>query len=369
MSVFGSLYHFEVFQFVFLSLLINKQFVITFKITCFCPTQVTIPNGAYIAFALRAGGDRQMGAMFIPLAVKFLFSVANNTGSTTDHTLQQFGNFSGTLLSNPFPGAPVGWTPAGFAPWFSMQNNTPASPLYGLLRNSNRVGYNLTEMMAINSVITSPSLLGTTGNKTLVEQCKANATIEGCGYLFYLQAYQIRRRTFPSSDTVLLRLLQNINGLFCQSLSSCLNVDTATFNALSIYITDHLLKLAIHVAIDRIDFGPLMTRTVKQISHGYKQTELKIPSLYPSGLPVPGFLPNDNRNSVQPRVKYYTCKHTTRAFQIKGNHEFRMPYCVFLQINILWRIAIWSKKFLIIFFNMINIIQWNLYNLVYYSII
>ena len=267
-----------------------------------------------------------MGAMFIPSAVHFLLSAANRTGSTINHTLEQFGNFSSTLFSTALHGAPTGWYPAGFAPWFSKQNSTPTSPLYGILKNISRNGYNLTEMMAINSVITTPLLLGTTGNKTVLEQCKANPTLSGCGYLFYLQAYETRRQAVPSNDTILLHILRNINELFCQSPSFCVQLDKATFSALSAYITNHLMKLAIHLAIDRIDFGPLMTRTVKQLSHGYNETELKVPVKYPSGLPVIGFLPTDSIKSVKPTVKYYTCKHATKALQIKGNFVVCVVY-------------------------------------------
>ena len=273
---------------------------------------------AYVAFALQAGDDRKMGSMFIPMAVQFLFSVANQTGATKDHILQQFGNFSGALLSNIIPGAPSGWGPAGFGPWLSTQSSTPTSQLYRILSTTSRSGYNLTEMMAINNVITSPLLLGTTGNKTILAKCNANVVTRGCGYLFYLQAYKMRNQTAPPSDAVLLQILQNINELFCQSPAVCVKLDALTFSALSLYITDHLLKLAFHVAFDRIDFGPLITRTVKQISQGYHETELKAPPQFPTGVPFKGFMPTGNINSTSSSKTYYTCKHTTKALQIKG---------------------------------------------------
>ena len=274
---------------------------------------------AYVGFALQAGDDRTMGSMFIPVAVQFLFTVANKTGATKDHILQQFGNFSGTLLSSFIPGAPSGWGPAGFGPWFSAQNSTPTSQLYRILSSTNRSGYNLTEMMAINNVLTSPSLLGTTGNKTILATCNANVTAPGCGYLFYFQAYTVRKQAFPPNDAVLLQIMQNMKELFCQLPAVCVTLDTATFSALALYVTDHLLKLAFHVAFDRIDFGPLMTRTVKQISQGYEETELKAPPLFPAGIPVKGSMPTGNINStVDSSTTYYTCKHATKALQIKG---------------------------------------------------
>ena len=260
-----------------------------------------------------------MASMFIPVAVQFLLSAANRTGFTTAQALQHFGNFSSTLLTAAVPGAPAGWYPAGFGPWFSKQNKTTGSPLYGILNNSKINGYNMTEMMAFNSVITTPSLLGTTGNKSLLAQCTENQIAEGCGFLFYLQAYNTRKKQgFPSNDTVLQRIFQRIQDLFCKSPSSCLMLDTATFTALSMYVSVHLAKLSIHLAIDRLDFGPLMTRSVKQISHGYTETDLKIPNRFPTGFPVKGLLPTDTESSSKPTWKYYTCNHATKALQVKG---------------------------------------------------
>lgn len=281
--------------------------------------EITIPNSGYIGLALMTHGDIQLAMMFIPAAIQFLFSVARGYGYNDTQTLTQFGNFTGKLLSTAFPGTPLSWFPAGFAPWLSLHNKTVGSPLYGSLRNNLRKGYNLTEMNALKTVLQSPSLLGTTGNATLTAQCTANPTIKGCGYLFYIQAYQSRyKQGFPSNDTILQRLLVNIQEIFCQPASDCLKLDPATSAALPIYITDHLAKLSIYLATDKLDFGPLMTRTVKQISHGFTERDLKVPLQFPNGLVVPGILPLDDINTDKPSWKYYTCRHTTKAFQFKG---------------------------------------------------
>lgn len=291
---------------------------------------------------LRSGGDVQLAMMFIPAAVHFLFSSANATGLTQMQTLEQFGNFTSTVLTSNIHGAPSGWSPAGFGPWLAAQNNSVASPLYGMLKNSKRNGFNLTEMMALNSVITSPSLLGTAGNATVLKQCMAEPTVKGCGYLFYLKVYRARRmQRVPPNDTILLETMKNMQELFCQS--HCLRFDRVTFIALSIYVTDHLAKLAIHLAIDRNDFGPLMTRTVKELAHGFTVKDLKIPPMFPDGLVVPGSLPSDTVHSDAVSRKFYTCQHSTKAFQFKGKYP-GLPSNILNQLNTLMSIFVIYTK-------------------------
>eukprot|EP00795_Rhopilema_esculentum_P003021 gene3021-1286_t len=262
-----------------------------------------------------------MALGFVPTAYVMLINTAINVSRFSKSKLhERFGNFSCPLLSKGNAAFPEGWSPPGFAPWFALQNKTKTSPLYGFLARISRIGYNRTEMEALASVITSPVLLGVTGNSTLTRLCTANPTISGCGFLFYTSALQqLQRPPVGNNTAYVVAVLKRIQDLFCPSPSLCLILDPYTSAAITLYITDHLAKLAIHIATDRFDFGPLMTRTVKQISHGYLETNLKIPGIFPNGFPVKNFLPLDKAedSSAKSSSKVYTCGHASLAFQVK----------------------------------------------------
>lgn len=272
---------------------------------------------------LQAKGDKNFAMGIIPPSVGALFTMANQSGYSQIQTLQQFGNFTGQLLSSPNSFFPTGWFPAGFGPWLALHNKTNGSPFKGILANTNRTGYSLNEMFALNDVITKPELLGTTGNTTISAACTANPNATGCGFLYYLKVYQTRAATgISANDSLQLALLTHIQKLFCPAPGSkCLILDTQLLKAIAFYITDHLAKFAIFTVVDKIDFGPVLTRTVKQFSHGFVETRLPIPKLYPNGFPMKGFLPFDKRNSASSKSnsKYYTCKDADNAFQFKGN--------------------------------------------------
>ena len=279
---------------------------------------------------LGAQGDRSIAMGFVPTAYATLIKTAINVSRLSPSKLhERFGNFSCPLLSKGNAAFPESWSPPGFAPWFALQNRTKASPLYGLLSKISRTGYNRTEMEALAGVITSPVLLGVTGNSTLTMLCRANPTISGCGFLLYASALQQLQRPHVGNNTaIIVAVLKRIQDLFCPSPSLCLILDPYTTAAITLYITDHLAKLAIHIATDSFDFGPLMTRTVKQISHGYLETNVKIPGIFPKGFPVKNFLPLDKAedSSAKSSSKVYTCGHASLAFQIKGWQPL-LHYC------------------------------------------
>ena len=285
--------------------------------------QISIINSGYIGIMLQAKGDKNFAMGNIPPSVGALFAIANKSGYSQLETLQQFGNFSGKLLSSPSSYFPTGWFPAGFGPWLGLHNKTNGSPFKGVLASSNRTGYNLIEMLALNDVITKPELLGTTRNTTISTACTANPNVTGCGFLFYLKKYQTRAASgIPANDSLQLALFSQIQKLFCPAPGSkCLNLNALTLNAIAVYITDHLAKFAIFTVVDKIDFGPVLTRTVKQFSQGFIETRLPVPNLYPNGFPMKGFLPFDEPSSAfsKPNWKYYTCKDANKAFELKGN--------------------------------------------------
>ena len=210
----------------------------------------------------------------------------------------------------------------GFAPWLAVQNKTSGS-LQGVVPKLNKNGFNISEMQALYNVLGSPSALGTSRNTTLLALCTANPTTTGCGYLFYLNVFSQRKMQVgvnASSDPLIIALNKNIQNLFCQSSETCLRITSShMFKAISDYVTIYLAKMALHLVIDKIDFGPVMTRTVKQLSQGFVETRLRIPGIAPNGFGVAGFLPTDSEGDVSKKANkaFYTCE-SSRSFQWAG---------------------------------------------------
>eukprot|EP00794_Sanderia_malayensis_P019969 gene19969-21924_t len=291
-----------------------------------CPTcsendQIVTVNAAYIGMMMRAGGDKKFALGPIPGTVQRLLAMAKTYTGYANKTLEKFGSFSDEIFPSNHPMFPSGWLPAGFGRWLYLQNRTAGSIFHGIVQLSNRTNFTLSEMKAVYDVISSPTALGTIPNATLRAQCIANPTISGCGYLFYLNVYQARMRAgLNSSDPVAQAVFAKVKNLFCPDANKCIEVSPLIFKAICEYITNHLAKLAIHLVIDSIDFGPVMKRSVKQLTKGFTETRLKIPGIFPTGVPIPGYLPSHSINDVgkiKPQ-KFFTCKSASKPFQWAG---------------------------------------------------
>ncbi len=276
---------------------------------------------------LKAGGDKKVAIAMLPSFIKRLIEIARTKVGSLNETLSSLGNFSGMIFQELNPAYPM-----GFAAWALKENSTIGSSMYGKFAALNRTSYSISEMQALYDVIASPVALGTTASSSVKSKCEANVTVSGCGYLFYLTAFEERTKAGfnPETDQLLKSLNANIQHLFCPSPEKCLTIDPFTSQAIAAYITSHLTKIALHIGLDGGNFGPIVSQTVKQLAHGFVDKRLQIDGLSTGGLKVIGVLPNESVFDLDTRhtQSFYTCANTEMAHQWAGKSEIYHFYCI-----------------------------------------
>ena len=253
------------------------------------------------------GGERNLAYALVPATTSSLFALANTSSSAIYEKIGKSGK--SVFPDNAFPG--------NFRVEFSsyLANGWNVS--------TSAINFTESEMRGLYNVILNGTLFGVEGSSPA--GCSENASRTDClkmGFLPLVDWLSVRSTTLAASGTNLTtdKIVQDLQGaigrLFCPDVSACfdVSVDAHRIPWIVGYVTKHLPKIAIELAVDGKNYGLVTTRTHAQIETGFYLTDLKFPG-YDDGIPIPGFVPDDDRVKLSTKeiTEHYKCDVTGKT--------------------------------------------------------